>query len=593
MGDGLPSDGRSRQLFDEGGAILERLWDDAAAMVRDHEHEPFHSPRNTLSFCRVVLARGEAVRAEQALVAVLGLQETHPGDGHYGNFRWYLEDRSVTDLNAVEFVLDDLIAIVREHRDALSPAIVRAAERAIALGLEEIARLDVHPSYTNIALSDIANSTLGGELIDADRFVRRGGERLDAWLALTSVSGMPHEFNSPTYLAVDILRMASLVEATVDPDMASKARAAEALLWRHVATHYHPGLAQLAGPHSRSYFDGWSGAPGFLKLLLWRLLGDDRLRRASPYAPRGREEGHVAVALATLHCPDDALGSLRAKKFPFLVRERIAAPRPIEVTTYMTADCALGSASRTYDVGEPPERWPGFNALHAFIARDEPPGFSALYTRYVIDERAPSAESPDHWDEGQHVAAQEGNRAIIAYGLVPRLRPMTSCKLSVRLLGLRGDDDVWINDTRLADSPRTLAPLDRVTVAVGSAYVALVPLAPTDLGHDAPIVLTREGDVLTLDLYNYRGPPRSPWEYRSLAGPFYRANVRNAVALEIAQKTQFESFGEFCRHIARATIDDDVNAGLMRQISYASTGGSVALRYDLRNMQVMMSEPAR
>jgi hypothetical protein len=253
----------------------------------------------------------------------------------------------------------------------------------------------------------------------------------------------------------------------------------------------------------------------------------------------------------------------------------------------MTAGFTLGSASRTYDVGEPPERWPGFNALHAFIGREGPPGFSALYSRYVIDEHAPSDGVPDHWDEGQHVAAQERNRAIIAYGLGPRLRPITSYKLSIRLLGLQDDADVWVNETQVSASTLTLAPLDRVTVAAGNAYLAMVPLAPSDLGHDAPIVLMREGDRLTLDLYNYRGPPRSPWEFRSLAGPFYRGNVRNAVAIEIVPAADFASLAEFRTHIARAVIEDDVDADLVRTISYTSPGGSVALRYDLRDMRII------
>ncbi|HEY7801391.1 MAG TPA: hypothetical protein VIE40_01835, partial [Dehalococcoidia bacterium] len=405
---------RAQRLFSEGAAILDALWDDDVAMVREAGHPEQHTPRATLAYCHVLLRRGDVARAERAIRAVLALQETHPADAHRGNFRWLREHPCVNDLNAVEFVLDDLIALARDHVSALSAGIVEEMRRAIALGLREIERLDVHISYTNIALSDIANSVLGGELLSDAHFAARGARRLDEWLAFTAASGAPHEFNSPTYLAIDILRIAALASGTTDATVAAKARTAEALLWRHAAAHYHPRLAQLAGPHSRSYFDGWSGAGGFLKLLIWRLLGDERLRQQTPYVPRDREEGHIGVTLASLECPPDVLTSLRQKMYPFLSQETSNASAGVDLTTYMTEVYALGSASATYSVGDPPEPSMGYDSLHAYIARSDAPGYSALYVRYIIDDNAPSQRAPDHWDQGRHIAAQHRNRAIVA-----------------------------------------------------------------------------------------------------------------------------------------------------------------------------------
>ena len=134
-------------------------------------------------------------------------------------------------------------------------------------------------------------------------------------------SGAPHEYNSPTYIGVDLLRMASLAEETESPEIALKARMAEEMLWLHVAAHYHPQLAQIAGPHSRAYFDGWTGAGGYLKLLLWRLLGDDNLRRATGYAARSREEAHIGIATTTLHCPAYVERLLRERTFPQIAQE--------------------------------------------------------------------------------------------------------------------------------------------------------------------------------------------------------------------------------------------------------------------------------
>jgi hypothetical protein len=584
------SEDRARDLYSEGARILAALWDDAVAMVRLREAPDYHDPRGTLAYARVLAREGDAGRAARAIGSVLALQETRPQDAHYGNFRWLLEQPCVTDLNGVEFMLDEIITLLREHAASLPGDLAGEMRRAVALGLAEIDRLDVHPSYTNIALSDIANSVLGGELLGDTRYIERGARRLDEWLAFTNASGAPHEFNSATYTAVDIGRLAALAEHTRDPRVALKARIAEERIWLHVAAHYHPALAQLAGAHSRSYYDGWSGAGGYLKLLLWRLLGDGALRRETPYAPRSREEGHVGVALETVHCPDYVERWLRDKRFPFEARETADAEHGVDIATYMTESYTLGTASRSYGVGEPPEPWPAFDSLHMFVRRVAAPGYSAVYVRYVVDDKAPGAagySADDHWDEGQHVAAQHRKRAVVAYGLMPRLRPAHSCKLSVRMLGLTDTDEVWIADGRVAAWPERIEPGQRVVIAIGNAYLALIPLEQTDIGSDAPIELNLSGGVLTLDIYNYRGPAKTFWEQRSQRGPFYKGNVRNAFVIEAAERTEFADVAAFRDHIARATVTDAADDKQHRRIAYASDGGSVALTYSLWDMSII------
>ena len=389
-----------------------------------------HPVRESLAYAEVLLRdkRTESIAlAERILQIVASAQETREQDAHYGNFRWHFEDPVVRDLNSVEFVLDALNTLIREHAGSLSEAAQQSIHSMIALGLREIDRLDVHPSYTNIALSDIGNSILGGEAIGDASFVERGRRRLDEWFAYTDHSGAPHEFNSPTYIAVDIGRMAALAERTRDRDIALKARIAEERLWLHAAAHYHPLLAQIAGPHSRSYRDGWTGAGGYLKLMLWRLLGDDNLRRETPYFPKGRAEGHTGVALATYHCPEYALGALRTKRYPFEAREISDTAAGLDLTTYMTASYALGSASRSYAVGDPPEPSLQKNALLLYFARGGSPGYGALTCRYIIDGKDERVStSDDLWDEGRHLAAQHRSVAIVAYGLQPRARPVSS-----------------------------------------------------------------------------------------------------------------------------------------------------------------------
>src|SRR3990172_4318412 len=235
------TDPRAQQLYDEGAASLAARWDDAVDMVQYPDRPQFHDPRGTLAYAGVLLRAGggdNIGRAARAIRAVLALQETREQDAHRGNFRWMLEEEGVRDLNGVEFMLDGLNDLIRDCSGVIPDDLAGEMRDAIALGLAEIDRLDVHPGYTNIVLSDICNTILGGETLGDDEFVDRGARRLDEWFEFTNGSGAPHEFNSPTYLAVDIARMAFLAAQTADPDIALKARVAEERLWLHVAMHY-------------------------------------------------------------------------------------------------------------------------------------------------------------------------------------------------------------------------------------------------------------------------------------------------------------------------------------------------------------------
>ena len=204
----------------------------------------------------------------------------------------------------------------------------------------------------------------------------------------------------------------------------------------------------------------------------------------------------------------------------------------------------------------------------------------------MINDKEPGG-AEDFWEEGRHVAAQHRNRAIVAYGLTPRLRPVSSCKLSVRLLGVSERTEVWCGDRRVDAFPMRVEPGEPVVIAEGGAYVALVPLEPSDMASGAPIELNVRDGALVLDIYNYRGPAKSFWEHRSQAGPFYRGNVRNAFIIEVAERAAFADVEAFRRHVAAARITDSVDDEYVREIAYASDGGSLALRYSLWDMRLV------
>ncbi len=64
----------------------------------------------------------------------------------------------------MQFVLFYCIPVLCKTSDVLLLDLVAAIRRAVELGLEEIARIDVALAYTNTVLKGIANSCLGGQL---------------------------------------------------------------------------------------------------------------------------------------------------------------------------------------------------------------------------------------------------------------------------------------------------------------------------------------------------------------------------------------------------------------------------------------------
>jgi hypothetical protein len=591
---------RSQELYAEGFRELKKSFDAKASMVRmDTGFGTYHDPRGSLAYATCLLREGDAENlalAEKIIGRVLSMQETRSGNAHFGNFRWLFEDEVVTDLNAVEFMLEALALIMLRFEDRLSPLLRERVREAMRLGLREIERLDVHLSYTNICLLDIHNSILCGRIVNESHHEERGRRKLDAWIAFTARSGCPHEYNSPTYLGVDISALASLAEHASDEETALKARLMEERLWLHVASRFHRPTCQLAGPHCRAYRHDTVGAGGFLKVVVYNELGYPELRRPTPYYPWEAEEAYVGVALGRYHLPDYLRHLFEEKPPQWQVRETADAASAVDLTSYLTPDYCLGTASRSYQVGDPPEAWPQFNAAIVYYRKDEAPGYGVLYTRYAVNEfeighmaEETGRTKRELWDLGAPRCLQHRNLAIVAYGLSPM--PITTAvhtlRLDVLLIGRDRATDIRVGGRPVSSLPQPVQPLEPVVLADGSVYIGLIPLEPTNMGQEAPIVLDQRGGELALSIFNYSGPSKNFWEYRTLSGPFFKGNVRNGLILEVASRGDYPSAAAFREHLARARLSDSVSGDGVREIEYESGAQAVALRYDLRDLRVL------
>jgi hypothetical protein len=585
-------DPRSRDLLDRAFRDLEKRFDSVLGLVRSPFLPEKHQPHPTIWYALCALLRkseGDSALAEEIISRALDLQELREDDPHYGNFRWFHEDEAVTDLNACQFIVEALVHLLLRAGDRLSDQAKESVFGAIKLALCEAERLDVHWTYTNIFLLDVQNSILGGTLLGDANIRSRGERRLREWAQRTKDAGAPHEFNSPTYAAVQINALAAIANFAQDESISDLALEMERLIWRHVVRYWHAPTMQLGGPHSRAYRRDVTGASGFLKVVLYKLLGDPRLLANTPYYSGPDTEGEVQVALTDYHCPEDAERMFRDPE----TRDISEPVGPdVTLTAHITPEFALGTMSRPYGVGDPPEPWPMHNPCIVYYAKPTPPGYGVVYCRYRINAGAvgvPSrTTSPpwlDIWDDGVFRTAQAGCHALVAYGLAPRgQRPIEGLRLDVRLIGPLDGGNLLLAGRLFRGEPLRIDPGDVFAAADGDAYIGIRLLEPSCLGHVPATIVWRDGDELVVSIVNYEGPPKVFWEYRSLSGPFFKGNIKNGFALWVTPRSEYPSLEDFHEAISSLPLNDRI-VRTLRRIEWGVSPEQLVLEYDLLDLK--------
>jgi hypothetical protein len=529
------------------------------------ENGVYHESRRGARLAAQLVANGtdpDLELAERVLDAVLACQERHPEDPHHGNFLWMAEDQVVEDLNAVEFNLESLIPMMKRHAQRLPGAMQARVLDAIRLGLSEIERLDVLVAYSNIAVLDIVNTVLGGELLEDPRIAGRGYRKLVEWMAFTDRHGIPFEYNSPTYTPVVIRALKLLADLTEHGATRVRARTAAARLGLSAALHLHPGTGRWAGPHSRAYHPTVVCETEPELRMFERWLADGTL-------------------------PAWLSDALRCRPSTLQVDETAAGERDMAITTYHSPSFSLGTAASGFG-GQA-------NVMMVHYARPGAPKPGVLYTRYLVNDKwlgdfyhaTDRTRSRNLIDEGRFFGVQSGPRAIGLYA-PRRLGPTSSAKLALVFADRAAVDGIWIDDAQVTALPAEVGEDQVVVVECDEVRIAVRPLSRMALGRDAPAQLVERGRDLVLELYNYLGPEKRFWEL-GWPGAFFQGTPRCGVYLEVAEREQHSDATALAAMVSAGQLIDDAETAFVYagererlwRLEYTRDGAALGIEVDL------------
>ena len=510
----------------------------------------FHSAWMSAEYAVALVERGSAAeleRAQAVLDAVLECQDTDARSPHCGNFRWEYEDAAVEDLNAVQFVLLRLIPLLLNRSDRLSIQLVARLRERIQLGLDAIRRIDVSPIYSNIVAQDISNSILGGQLLRQPQYTERGLQKLRRWLTIIDQSGIPHEYNSPSYSFVCIEALHKIVALSDNATARLLAQLISSRIGLSVALRLHARTGRLAPPHCRNYFSA--------------LVCDSE-----------PEESRFKRLIASGKLPGWLGTVLDHRPAPMMVTETSDAAAGVVISSCLDSEFSMGVA--TQELATQSNRFisnqSNVFAIHYTRANQDSPG--VVFSRYLINDKwlgdyrtTPSRTSSQVFrDEGSFRGVQAGPRAIGLYTSreLDAWSRCTSAKAVLIWNRVEDVDEIWINDARVTDLPADVPERSTIVFACGNVYIVVRPLERTALGTDAPIRIVEHRGSLVLEMHNYLGPAKTFWELAN-PGAFFQGYVRNGFYAEVIERGHYES--------AKAVFDAVADGQIVETLDDAQT----------------------
>ena len=397
------------------------------------------------------LERGGApADAEALLRRLFALQNMDASSKDYGYIPWKSQDPTVHDANSIEFDMQAMGAIFMGFGDKLSDGFKRDARPHLLAALTALASHQIPVSYTNIYLMNTVNTlTLGQYLNDASALTR-GRQQWATWREYTAHNGI-HEFDSPTYYAVDVADLTLGFRYIKDPAIHTQIVAVLNYFFTDIANNFSLSAERLAGPHSRDYnfLNGWGGL-NFV--MLAEGVVDDPKTLMDVFLEK------VAVI------DNDRAGGYHPS--PEILRQMEAPVRTLQQRwdentalyryAYFTPQFAMGSTDGAYS---PQDKlfaadYAGRPAITTSVVIDS---FDQPYGLYKQVDR--SGHSKSFHLPANLSSVQEKNTALLVYDLNPA-HDSISDAIATNLLLPATADEVLLNGTAVTVSSKLDLPVE-------------------------------------------------------------------------------------------------------------------------------------
>lgn len=172
----------------------------------------------------------------------------------FGNMYWGWHETGgdVGDGNNVQFCVQYGALIRVLFDDRLSPASRALLDEIFGYAISGMRRQPIRVSYTNIYVMRIWNMLVLGQLYQDKVLIEEARTLMDTWIDHVARHGN-REYDSPTYLGVDLESLLLIQRFAQDARMRKQARDAVDFLMTDILSHYNARGRYLAGAHSRDY----------------------------------------------------------------------------------------------------------------------------------------------------------------------------------------------------------------------------------------------------------------------------------------------------------------------------------------------------
>jgi hypothetical protein len=473
------------------------------------------------------------------------------------------------------------------------------------------ALVEWHDGNVNHPLAAWATLILGGELCGRDWAVELGVRRLHAFRSVIGDrkdslhrQAEMSEYNSPTYTALDLWFLAIVAEHAADARARRIALFLEQRLWLDVALHYHASSGQFAGPHSRSYMDDSFGGYSPLHCTLYA-ASDLPVYLNPSLADRFEHPSNLIqnslIAIIPFHMPEDAIRMAAEKSFPFgwermtygeSYHENSAASGFdhevftggwSELRTYMTAEYALGTASRPYvNAGHSDSFMLRLRSSETVAGMGD---FRSVFTRGVFDGAEPgrsnrcrvtggAIDASFLYEESRTAIFQHEHSAILF--ATPKRQGegvIDSFRLDILITNSRPPDLFLADGAPVGELPASYRAGTRFVIRDYRTWICIIPLTPDPAVVPEPIEVRGRGEFLLLSIWNHRGAPLA-------VSRDELCRWRNGFVVELGTMNEYPTLENFLAHVEHLRVSEEVTARGERRVTVVAGNRRMSFAYD-------------